>query len=424
MITLVVLLASLVALSAFFSSAETSFLSIQRMRLAHMVAERVPGAARVALLLERPTRLLSAALLGNNLVNTAAAAVGTAIATRLIAGDGAAIVAATVGVTVLLVVAGEVGPKSIALRHAFALSRVYALPMLLWVRLTRPLTWALDHLTRALLALVGGPAEQGTALSAAELRTAIRMGAQSGALESVASGHLLGALTLPQRQVQEIMVPRVDMVAVDVEDPLRDAIAAMAASGFLRLPVYEDSPDEVIGYLHVSDLNALQLTGLEGKTVRAIMRPVYYESEHASIARVLEVMQEHASYLVMLVDEFGATSGLITLEDIVEEVVGELRSESGHEEIDEPVTAEHPRVVEGGMLLVDLSHDLDVDFTEIDANTVAGLVLAYTKRFPQVGESVTHRGYRFTVEEADARRITQVRVERMHESAANADRAR
>lgn len=419
MVTLVVLLAILIAISSFFSSAETAFLSLQRMRLAHMVAERVPGAARVAMLLERPTSLLSAILFGNSLSNTAAAAVGTAIAARLVSGDGRAILLSTVGVTVLLVVVAEVGPKSIALSHAFGLSRAYSLPMVVWVLLTRPFTWALDYLTRAVLALAGGPTEHATTLTAAELRTAIRMGMQTGALESVASGHLLGALTLPQRQVQEIMVSRVDMVAVDVEDDLRTATERMAASGFLRLPVYEDSPDEVIGYLHVSDLNALQLTGLDGRSVRDVMRPVFYESEHASVARVLQVMQQHASYLVMLVDEFGATSGLITLEDIVEEVVGDLRSESGHEEIDEPVNADQPRVVDGGMLLVDLSHDLDVDFTELEANTIAGLVLAHTKHFPRVGESVLDQGYRFTVVAADARRITEVRIERVHETGAD-----
>ncbi|MSQ42568.1 MAG: HlyC/CorC family transporter [Dehalococcoidia bacterium] len=422
--SLVLLLVMMVALSGFFSAAETSFLSLQRMRLAHMLAERVPGAARVARLLERPTSLLSAILLGANLTNTATAAVATAITTRLLVGDGIAIVISTLASTALLVVFSEVGPKSIALAHAFTLSRFLALPMLVWLRVTRPVTWALDLLTRALLALVGSPVEQGTALTAAELRTAIRMGAQSGALESVASTHLLGALTLQQRQVQEVMVSRVDMVAVDAGDSLHSAAVTLAGSGFLRLPVYEGSPDEVIGYLHVSDLNALQLTGLAGHTIREVMRPVHFESEHASIARVLEVMQEHASYLVMLVDEFGVTSGLITLEDILEEIVGDLRSESGHEAIGEPVTADQPRVVESGMLLVDLSHDLDVDFTEIDANTVAGLVLAYTKRFPRIGESVTHQGYRFTVMEADARRITQVRIERIRDGESAADGAR
>ena len=411
MTTLLVMLLGLIVLSGFFSSAETAFLSIQRVRLAHMVAEHVPGAVRVARLIERPTSLLSSILLGANLTNTATAAVATALTARFVTGDGIAILISTLSSTVLLVVFSEVGPKSIALTHPFPLSRAYSLPMMGWVRLTSPVTWALDQVTRLVLNLVGRPTEETAALTAAELRTAIRLGAESGSLEGVASSHLLGALTLQQRQVQEVMVPRVDMVAVEVNRTLREAVEEVARAGFLRLPVYEGSPDEVIGYLHVSDLNALQLTGLDGKTIRQAMRPVLFESEHASISRVLGVMQQHAAYLVMLVDEFGVTSGLITLEDILEEVVGDLRSESGFEAAEPPVTADRPWVVEGGMLLVDLSNDLNVDFTEIEGNTVAGLILAELKRFPDEGEALVYRGYRFTVVEADDRRITQVRIE-------------
>ena len=415
MTTLLVLLVALIALSGFFSAAETSFLSLQRVRLAHLVAERVPGADRVARLLERPTSLLSSILLGVNLTNTATAAVLTAITARFVIGDALGIVISTLASTVLLVVFSEVGPKSIALSNPFPLSRAFALPMVAWVYVTRPATWALDHFTHAVLALFGRPSEETAALTSAELRTAIRMGAESGALEGVASSQLLGALTLQQRQVQEVMIPRVDMVAIEVGRTLREAAETLARSGFLRLPVYEGSPDEVVGYLHVSDLNAWQLSGVQGRTIHDVMRPVLFESEHASVARVLDVMQEHAAYLVMLVDEHGVTSGLITLEDILEEVVGDLRSESGFEDVEPPVTADRPWVVDGGMLLVDLSSDLDFDFTEIEGNTVAGLLLAELKRFPAVGESVLYHGYRFTVVEADERRITRVRIEHVAE---------
>jgi putative hemolysin len=414
-LTYLIILFVLLLLSAFFSSSETAFLSIQRVRLAHMVSEHVPGAERVQRLLDRPRSLLSAILLGNNLVNTATAAVGTALAAELVAGGGAAVLLATGAVTVLLVIFGEVVPKSVALSHSFAMSRLYSWPMLMWIRLTRPIAWGLDHLGHATARLAGGETDTDASLTPAELRTAIRVGAESGSLEETASSHLLGALTLQHRQVQEIMVPRVDIVAVPVETPLRDAARILARSGFLRLPVYEGSPDEVLGFLHVSDLNAIQLDGIEGRTIREVMRPVRYESEHASIARVLELMQEHASYLVMLVDEFGSTSGLVTLEDILEEVVGDLRSESGFEEVDVPLPPEARNVVEGNTLLVDLSNDLGVDFTEIDANTVAGLVLAKLKRFPEIGEAVEHEGFLFTVLAGDERRITSVAVERVHD---------
>lgn len=412
--TYVILLVVLVALSAFFASAETAFLSLQRMRLAHMVAERVPGAARVQALVERPRRLLSAILLGQNITNTATASVGTAFMTHLITDDGRAILIATLGVALGLVVFGEAGPKTLALSHAFTISRIFVWPMTVWVFITRPASWVLDLIARGALRLFGsGMSEADAALTAAELRTAIRLGAESGALEEEASEHLLGALTLQHRQVQEIMVPRVDMVAVGVDAPTDEAARTLAEAGFLRLPVYDGTPDRVVGYLHISDLNAARVRGASGRRARDLMRTVPFESEHASIARVLDVMQASASYMVMLVDEFGATSGLVTIEDIMEEVLGELRSESGFEEEEPPVVAEGHNVVDGAMLLADLEDDLDLEFEEIEANTVAGLILAILRRFPAVGEYADYHGYRFTVVAADERRITEVAIDRV-----------
>ncbi len=414
--TYVILLVVLIALSAFFASAETAFLSLQRVRLAHMVSERVPGAARVQTLVERPRRLLSAILLGQNIANTATASVGTAFMTQIITDDGRAILIATLAVALALVIFGEAGPKTLALSHAFTISRVFVWPMTLWVIVTRPASWLLDLVARGALRIFGGGiSEDDAALTAAELRTAIRIGAESGALEEEASEHLLGALTLQHRQVQEIMVPRVDMVAVTADAPAAEVAATLAAAGFLRLPVYDGTPDKIVGYLHVSDLNAAQVRGASGRRARDLMRTVPFESEHASIARVLDVMQASASYMVMLVDEFGATSGLVTIEDIMEEVLGELRSESGFEAEEPEVTAEGHNVVEGAMLLADLESDLDMEFEEIEANTVAGLILALLRRFPDVGEFVDYHGYRFTVIAADERRVTEVAIDRVPE---------
>ena len=412
MLTYAVLLVILLLLSAFFSSSETAFLTLQRVRLAHLVEQNVPGARRVSVLIDQPRRLLSAILLGNNLVNTAAAAVGTALAAELFAGGGAAVIVATVSVTVLLTLFGEVGPKTMALAHGFSLSRVYAIPMAAWIWATRPFTIALDALSRALLRLAGAGDEGGDAISAAELRTAIRLGQQAGSIETQHATQLLGALNLTNRQVQEIMVPRMDIVSIEVKRTLDDAAAMMANHGFQRIPVYDAVPEEVIGYLHVTDLNMLRVEPLEDPSIREVMRPVFYESEHATIARVLDIMQEHATYLVMLVDEFGVTSGLVTLEDIMEEVVGELRSETGAEPEDARISGVGRETVEGSTLLVDLSNDLGVDLTEVDANTVAGLILFDLQRFPEIGEAVVHEGIRFTVLDRDERRITLVAIER------------
>ena len=410
--TYFVLLFILLLLSAFFSSAETAFLSLDRVRLEHRLREGMPGAHLVSTLLERPHSLLSAILLGNNLVNTGAAAVGTVIAAELITGGGG-VLAATITITLLLVLFGEVTPKTMALSHAFAFARLYAVPLRLWATLNRPIIAMLDALTRLLIRLFGGEhLTGGPALSAAELRTAIRVGAEAGALETEASERMLGALTLEQRQVQEIMVSRMDMVAVPQDQPLLEVAAQLSEVGFQRLPVYAASPEEVTGYVHVSDLNAAHLEGLADRTAGDIMRPAIFQSEHAPIANVLDLMRNHGAHLVMLVDEFGVTSGLVTLKDIMEEVVGRIRSERG----DEPNGLEEGRrtgrlILDGSTLLVDLSNEVDVDLTDVDANTVAGLMLHHMRRFPDRGEYIDLHGFRFTVLAMDQRRIARVAVE-------------
>lgn len=415
MATYLVLLMILLLLSAFFSGSETAFLSLDRVRLAHRVREGQPGAARVQALLDRPHRLLSAILLGNNLVNTGAAAVGTAIATELIAGGGGLIIA-TVAITVLLILVGEVTPKTLALSHAFEMSRLYAWPLAMWARLNAPIVWALDGLTRILIRVFGGGESDGAPpLNTAELGTAIRLGAESGALEADASERMLGVINLQERQVQEIMVSRVDMVAVPTTARLTEVARQLSELGYQRLPVYASNPDEVVGYVHVSDVNSAHLDGLGERTADDIMRPATFESEHAPIANVLELMRDRGRYLVMLVDEFGATSGLVTLEDIMEEVVGRLASESGEEpEAPPEQLGRTGRIeLEGSALLVDVSSQVSADLTDIEANTVAGLILAHTRRFPEAGEYIDLNGLRFTVLEMDQRRISRVAIERL-----------
>lgn len=411
------LLVVLLFFSAFFSSAETAFLSLEPVRLEHSVREGLPGASRVARLLASPRRLLSAILLGNNLANTGAAAVGTAIAGELM-GQGGAIVAATLSVTVLLVLFGEVGPKTMALHHSLGMSRRYAVPLGVWSRATLPIVAVLDGVSRGLLALVGERGEARPPLSLGELRTAIRMGAESGALEADESSMLLGALTLQQRQVRQIMTPRVDMVTAEADESLDAVAQRLADSGFLRLPISSGSPDNIVGYVHVSDINASRSAGQTEVTAREIMREPTFESERASIARVLDGMQQSGAHLVTLIDEFGATAGLVTLEDILEEVVGGIRSESGPHKGDIDVRIGARLYVEGRRPLIDLGQQLDTEIEHADADTVAGLVLAYLRHLPERGESIEHQGYRFTVMGADERRITLVAVDPIEDEAA------
>ena len=402
-----VLLVVLLTLSAFFSSAETSFLSVEGVRLEHARRRRLPGAARVARMLAEPRRLLASILLGNNLVNVAAAAVGTAIAEQLVDGD-LALVLATVVVTVLLVVFGEIGPKSVALHHNMTMTRYYSLPLAWWARLTVPAVVALDLISRIWLRIVGGAAEAREALSLGELRTAIDLGREHGELEPADSNVLLGALRLAETQVRRVMSSRVQIVVIEAEATLQEAAQRFGQAGFLRLPVVAGGPDQFVGYLHGHDLLGQLGQGRGERPVRDVMREAPMESERASVQRVLTEMQRTGQHLMLLIDEFGAVSGLVTMEDILELVVGNIRSETrgGSEPV--PVRISGQTFIEGQRNLTDLAAELNLDLSSEESETVAGMLLQRFRRLPRAEESLDLYGYRWTVVESDDRRIRLV----------------
>jgi putative hemolysin len=400
----------LLALSAFFSSAETAFLSLQRVQLEHAVRGGDAAAVRVSRLLDKPSRLLSAVLLGNNLVNTGAAAVGTVIALDVVKGGGS-VFAATVAITVLLVVFGEVGPKTIALHHTLPLTRLYAVALGPWTLVTRPLVLGLEQLSRVALALVGERREPTEGLTIGELQTAIAIGTEQGTLAEEESQMLLGALRLQHTPVRSLMTARVDIVAADQTEPIRTVAGRLATAGFLRMPVYAENVDEMVGYAHVSDVNRAMLAERGEAPVASIVRPVLFEPEFAVASAVLDRMLESDAHLVILLDEYGSTAGLLTMEDLLEEVVGEIRSESGREAPGVAASASKRTVVEGRMRLSELEEQLGVTLDHPDVETVAGLVLEHLQRVPKRGEQMEHAGFRFTVVSADARRIKLVAVE-------------
>ena len=402
-----VALVVLLVFSGLFSSAETAFLSVEAVRLEHARRRGLPGAARAAALLEEPRRLLAAILLGNNLVNTGAAAVGTAIAADLIEG-GSALLAATVTVTVLLVIFGEIGPKSLALHHNLATVRLLSWPLRWWVRLTRPLVAALDSLTHLWLRVVGGSGEGRPSLSLGELETAIDLGRERGDLEHSETSVLLGALRLSDTQVRRIMTARVQIAGIDAEDTLAEAAERFGAAGFLRLPVSTGAADHFIGYLHGSDVLAQLGAGRGERLVREVMREALFESERASVQRVLDAMRISGHHLMLLIDEYGETSGLVTLEDILELVVGNIRSEMGTGGEPVQVRISGRQFVEGRRGLTDLAAELGIDLSAEEAETVGGMLTDHFHRIPRAEEELELHGYRWTVVDADSRRVKLV----------------
>lgn len=413
MLFLALALLVLLLLSAFFSSSETAFTSLEPVRVETFVREERGGAARISALLRQPTRLLSAILLGNNLTNTASAAVGTLLAAEIMGEGGVAVLAATAVVTLLLVLFGEIAPKTLALSHNWAFARSYAAPLQIWMLMARPVIAGLEVFMGLAGRMIGANPRDPRVLGVAELRTAVEMGAEAGEFEEHASGLVMGALKLPDQELRQLMVHRTNLVVLSGSTTVREAIAELASHGFMRAPVHEDDPEQVIGTVHLSELSAALIDDRGDDPIREHLRPALFAPEQATSTALLERMRQDGRQMAVVVDELGAVAGAVTLEDLLEEIVGEIRSESGEERVFRGEQSQERWIIDGAQELGAIEDQLGISIAHPDAQTIAGVVLEELRGFPAEGASVEVEGYVLTVSGIDERRITEVTVERI-----------
>jgi putative hemolysin len=415
MLEYVPILVILLILSSLFSSAETAFLSLQRMKLEHYVREGRSGAQAVANLLERPRRLLSAILVGNNLVNTGTAIVGGLIAQRIVSGGVGALLAA-ITVTILLVIFGEVAPKTIALQHNFALSRAYAIPMTIWAKLMRPIVAVLDALARVIMSILGGDGEsEERRVSEAELRMLIGISAETGSVAEAEAELLHKVFQFGDRQVHEVMVPRTETVWLPKGTKVRDFYQVFAEAPHSRFPMFEGDLDHVQGIIGIKDVLRSVARGEmdEDDPVDRVLRPTYFIPETKGIAELFREMQAKGHQMAIAVDEWGGTAGIVTIELLLEEMVGRVRDEllASEEEI-RTIDAETMQV-DGSLSVDEAREGLGLDIPEGPYDTIAGFVLSVLGHIPREGEFVVLDGHQITVAEMRGLKIESLRVTRV-----------
>jgi len=313
------------------------------------------------------------------------------------------------------VLLGELVPKRFALRHSGQLARQAALPMHLLATAGRPVVWFMGRATDLVLRVLGSREEQEPQVSIEDIAHMIRAGTEEGLLEPTEGRLALEAIRLGDRTARDIMHPRLDIDALDVETPPEEVLGAMAMGGFSRLPIYEGDLDHIIGFVHMKDV--LRCTYMRTPiNLRRLVKPVLFVPETLPLDRLLVMFQEKQSQLAVVLDEFGGTDGMVTLENVVEELVGEIREGHGHEE--EIVERDDGSLlVDGGVNVDDLLEQMRMPLAPATKSrgysTIAGLVLSLLGRIPSVGEKVEWEGLKIEVVDLDSKRIDRVLVTRL-----------
>jgi len=384
-------------LSAFFSSAETAFIATQRIRIAHMVNTKVNGANRVSEMLQRPEKLLSAILMGNNLANTAAAALATALAVSFWPQYGVLI--ATVTVTIMLLVFAETTPKTIATQHAERLALLFARPIQLVSWLLTPFVIALSWIASGFSKLAGGTPIPRSLASEEDIRTMISVGHQEGTVEEGQAELLHNVFDFGDRQVREVMVPRPEVVCIEQGSTVSDFLALYTKSPLSRFPVYHENMDNVVGILSVKDvLMALAKNAITNDaSIDELARPAYFTPETKPISELFIEMQKKNFRMAVVVDEYGGTAGIASLSRLVEEIVGPVGDELAAVEKDYEAINEYTFQIDGGMRIEEANEEMGLELPEGDYETVAGFILHLLGHIPKTGEQLRYKGLKIVI---------------------------
>ncbi len=404
----IISIAILLVFSAFFSGSETAFFSLTRSAI-HALKEKGARGQFVADLLERPRALLVTILFGNLLVNIASTSIVTAIAVRLLGGRGIGV--AVLIMTFLILIFGEILPKSVALRYsssfAIASAPVFRVLMIVFYPFREILGKIADYMVNRSREFFG---DMETRHDAVELATAVETAYKDGIFDEFEKEILTNLLLFTETTVREILVPRGDVFMLDVETPFKEAVKLVKENGFSRVPVFENTRDNIIGILLAKDM--LKYSRMERVSLRNIIRPPIFVPDTKNIKDLFGELINARQHLVIVIDEHGAFEGIITIEDILEEIFGEIRDRREPNVEEYMIVDEDHIVVEGDMRIEDFNKVFETDFESEEAETIAGFLIERVGEIPKEGFSFEIDGYRFLVISATKTKVEKLKIER------------
>ena len=395
LIQVVILLVLLIG-SGFFSASETSLMSLSKIRIRHMKEEGVKGAKLVSELIEDPNKLLSSILVGNNVVNIAATSISTSLFMGILGDKPGAVPLATAVMTVLVLIFGEITPKTIAANNSEKVAVFVSKPIKLVIFIVRPIVWIFNIITNVIFKLLGVK-DKGSQpyITEEELKTMVNVGHEEGVLEIEEREIINNVFQFGDMQAKEAMVQRLDMIAINSEDKYEEIIEMFKNEKFSRMPVYNESIDDIIGILNIKDIIFLSDEEIQQFNIKDYIREPFFTYEFKKITQLLEEMKIEKSQMAIVVDEYGGTAGLITIEDLVEVIVGDIEDEY---------------IVDGSIKITDVNELIGVRLESEEFDSIGGYIIGHLRRLPEENEVIEVDNIKFCIESLDKNRIKKVRI--------------
>lgn len=395
--------------SGFFSASETSLMSLSKIRIRYMEEEGVKGAKLVSSLIEKSSDLLSSILVGNNVVNIAATSVSTSLFISIFGDGGVAI--ATAVMTVLVLIFGEITPKTIAANSPEKIAVIVSKPISIIMKITKPIVWVFNLLTGIIFKIMGIENDGVKPfITEEELKAMVNVSHEEGVLEIEESEIINNVFQFGDMQAKEAMIQRLDMVAVNIEDSYDEIIELFKSEKLSRLPVYQESIDDIVGILNIKDIIFLSDEEIKNFNIKNYVREAFFTYEFKKITQLLEEMKKEKSQMAIVVDEYGGTAGLLTIEDLVEVIVGDIDDEYDEEEEEIVKVSDNEYLVEGSTKISDVNEQIGINFESDEFDSIGGFIIGYLKRIPEENELIEVGNVKFSVESIDKNRINKIRI--------------
>lgn len=408
----------LLLLSAFFSSAETAFTTVNRIKIRSLIESGSKRAMTVDRIIENKGKMLSAILIGNNIVNLSASTLTTSLVISLWGNYATGI--ATGILTILVLIFGEISPKTAATLHADKFALAYAPVIRGLMTVLTPVIYIIDKLAGIVLKLLGlDQKNMNQAITEEELRTFVDVSHEDGVIEQEEKEIINNLFDFGESKVKDIMIPRIDMSLIDVESEYLDVINIYKETKYSRFPVYEDNPDNVVGVLNIKDL----ITAPTGQAfnLKSIMRKPYFVYEQKNTSELFREMQKSSISIAIVIDEYGTSVGMVTTEDLLEEIVGDIRDEYDQDEEEEfKQLASHVYRIDAAYKLDDINSEIGCHLESDDNDSIGGYIIEKLDRFPKTGDHFTIDNLEFIIEKASKARIDSILM-KVHEDESSDD---